>query len=83
VVRSWSAYAIRKRGLPEAAAGQVDTVVEEMIPEFARLYATGERRSPATAAVAQLISEGVDPNDAEAIDAWIEQNRHRLTDDPS
>ena len=49
-----------------------------MIPEFARLYATGERRSPATAAVAQLISEGVDPNDADAIDAWIEANRHRL-----
>jgi hypothetical protein len=31
--------------------------------------------------VAQLISEGVDPNDAAAIDAWIEQNRHRLTDE--
>jgi hypothetical protein len=81
VVRAWSAYATRKRGLPEAAADQTDTVVEEMIPEFARLYATGERRSPATAAVAQLISEGVDPNDAEAIDAWIETNRHRLSDD--
>jgi hypothetical protein len=83
VARAWSAYATRKRGLPEAASEQTDTVVEEMIPEFARLYATGERRSPATAAVAQLISEGVDPNDAEAIDAWIETNRHRLTDDPS
>jgi hypothetical protein len=83
VARAWSAYATRRRGLPEAAAEQTDSVVEEMIPEFARLYATGERRSPATAAVAQLISEGVDPNDAEAIDAWIELNRHRLTDDPS
>jgi hypothetical protein len=83
VARAWSAYATRKRGLPEAASEQTDTVVEEMIPEFARLYATGERRSPATAAVAQLISEGVDPNDTEAIDAWIETNRHRLTDDPS
>src|SRR5690349_19286689 len=81
VTRAWSAYATRKRGLPAAAAEQTDTVVEEMIPEFARLYATGEKRSPATAAVAQLISEGVDPNDAEAIDAWIETNRHRLTDD--
>jgi hypothetical protein len=81
VTRAWSAYATRKRGLPTAAAEQTDTVVEEMIPEFARLYATGEKRSPATAAVAQLISEGVDPNDAEAIDAWIETNRHRLTDD--
>jgi hypothetical protein len=81
VVRAWSAYATRRRGLPSAAAEQTDTVVEEMIPEFARLYATGERRSPATAAVAQLISEGVDPNDTEAIDAWIETNRHRLSDD--
>jgi hypothetical protein len=81
VARAWSSYATRKRGLPEAASIQTETVVEEMIPEFARLYATGERRSPATAAVAQLISEGVDPNDAEAIDAWIERNRNRL--DPS
>jgi hypothetical protein len=81
VTRAWSAYAVRRRGLPPAAAEQIDAVVEEMIPEFARLYATGERRSPATAAVAQLISEGVDPNDTEAIDAWIDQNRHRLNGD--
>ena len=81
VTRAWSAYAMRKRGLPQAAAEQTDGVVEEMTPEFARLYATGEKRSPATAAVAQLISEGVDPNDPEAIDAWIETNRHRLADD--
>ncbi|MBU2670055.1 hypothetical protein KOI35_41775 [Actinoplanes bogorensis] len=80
VTRAWSAYATRRRDLPEAAAEQTDHVVEEMIPEFARLYATGEKRSAATAAVAQLISEGVDPNDAEAIDAWIEANRHRLED---
>ncbi|HEY7273791.1 MAG TPA: hypothetical protein VH502_13745 [Actinoplanes sp.] len=77
VVRAWSAYASRRRGLPVAAAEQTQSVVEEMVPEFARLYATGERRSPATAAVAQLISEGVDPNDPAAIDAWIEANRHR------
>jgi hypothetical protein len=81
VTRAWSAYAVRQRGLPAAAAEQIDDVVEEMIPEFARLYATGERRSPATAAVAQLISEGVDPNDTDAIDAWIDQNRHRLNGD--
>jgi hypothetical protein len=81
VTRAWSAYTARRRGLPEAAAAQTDLVVEEMIPEFARLYATGERRSPATAAVAQLISEGVDPDDPEAIDAWLDANRHRL-DEP-
>ncbi|WP_306208895.1 hypothetical protein [Actinoplanes sp. RD1] len=81
VTRAWSAYAMRRRGLPDAAADQTDEVLEEMVPEFARLYATGEKRSPATAAVAQLISEGVDPDDPEAIDAWIETNRNRLGDD--
>ncbi len=78
VTRAWSAYATRRRGLPESAITQTDVVVEEMIPEFARLYTTGERRSPATAAVAQLISEGVDPNDADAIDAWLDANRRSL-----
>jgi hypothetical protein len=81
VTRAWSAYTGRRRRLPEAAAAQTETTVEEMIPEFARLYATGERRSPATAAVAQLISEGVDPDDPDAIDAWLDANRHRL-DEP-
>ena len=81
VARAWSAYATRRRGLPEAAVAQTDEMVEEMIPEFARLYATGERRSPATAAVAQLISEGVDPNDTDAIDAWLDANRNQL-DEP-
>jgi hypothetical protein len=78
VTRAWSAYSSRRRRLPEAAAAQTEETVDEMVPEFARLYATGERRSPATAAVAQLISEGVDPDDTDAIEAWIEANRNHL-----
>ncbi|NBE82447.1 hypothetical protein [Micromonospora rubida] len=81
VLRGWAAYAARRKGLPEAAATRTDTAIEEMVPEFARLYSTGERRSPATAAVAQLMADGVDPDDPVALDAWIEANRHRLADD--
>ena len=81
VLRAWAAYAARLRGLPEAAARRTDEAIEEMVPEFARLYSTGERRSPATAAVAQLMADGVDPDDPAALDAWIEANRHRLSDD--
>ncbi|MGC4808039.1 hypothetical protein [Micromonospora sp. DT233] len=81
VLRGWAAYAARRKALPEAAAAQTDTAIEEMVPEFARLYSTGERRSPATAAVAQLMADGVDPDDPVALDAWIEANRHRLADD--
>ncbi|MEU4557223.1 hypothetical protein AB0F72_02455 [Actinoplanes sp. NPDC023936] len=75
VVRAWTAYAGRRRGLPAAAIDQTRSVVEELVPEFVRLYSTGERRSPATAAVAQLIAEGVDPSDTSAIEAWLEANR--------
>ncbi|MEV0324856.1 hypothetical protein CA850_15210 [Micromonospora echinospora] len=81
VLRAWAGYAARRRGLPESAASQTDSAIEEMVPEFARLYSTGERRSPATAAVAQLMADGVDPDDPEALHAWIEANRHHLTDD--
>ncbi|MDG4794831.1 hypothetical protein [Micromonospora sp. WMMD1082] len=81
VLRAWAGYAARMRGLPEPAAAATDAAIEEMVPEFVRLYATGERRSPATAAVAQLMADGVDPDDPAALDAWIEANRHRLSDD--
>jgi hypothetical protein len=33
--------------------------------------------------VAQLMAEGVDPNDPDALDAWIEANRQRLGEDPA
>ncbi|MEV4809546.1 hypothetical protein [Micromonospora avicenniae] len=78
VLRAWAAYAARQRELPALAATQTDVAIEEMVPEFARLYSTGERRSPATAAVAELMADGVDPDDPEALNAWIEANRHRL-----
>jgi hypothetical protein len=80
-VRAWAAYAARLRGLPKSAVTQTDEAIVEMTDEFARLYATGERRSAATAAVAQLISDGVDPNDAAAVDAWIEANREQFPPD--
>ncbi|GIJ41376.1 hypothetical protein [Micromonospora andamanensis] len=81
VLRAWAGYAARRRGLPDSAVTATDSAIEEMVPEFVRLYATGERRSPATAAVAQLMADGIDPDDPAALDAWIEANRHRLADD--
>ncbi|MFD0819611.1 hypothetical protein ACFQ0D_15115 [Micromonospora zhanjiangensis] len=83
VVRGWAAHAAARRGLPAPAAAQTDAAIEEMVPEFVRLYTTGERRSPATAAVAQLMADGVDPNDQAALEAWIEANRERLGEDPA
>jgi hypothetical protein len=83
VVRAWAGFAARKRGLPGPAAEQTDAAIEELVPEFVRLFTTGERRSPATAAVAQLMADGVDPDDPDALEAWLEANRQRLGDDPA
>jgi hypothetical protein len=83
VVRAWAAFAARTRGLPQPAAEQTDAAIEELVPEFVRLFTTGERRSPATAAVAQLMADGVDPDDPDALEAWLEANRQRLGDDPA
>jgi hypothetical protein len=80
VVRAWAAYAARRRDLPEAAAVATDAAVQALVPQFVELYASGARRSPATAAVAQLIAEGVDPTDEDAIEAWLDANRGRLED---
>lgn len=82
VVRAWAAFAGRRRGLPEPAVAQTTAAIDDLVPEFVRLYTTGERRSPATAAVAQLMADGVDPDDERALAAWLEANRQRLGDDP-
>ncbi|HEX2772598.1 MAG TPA: hypothetical protein VHN18_09245 [Micromonosporaceae bacterium] len=81
VVRAWAAFAARKRGLPQPAADQTDAAIDELVPEFVRLFTTGERRSPATAAVAQLMADGVNPDDPDALEAWLEANREPLGDD--
>lgn len=81
IVRAWAAFAARKRGLPQLAADQTDAAIEDLVPEFVRLFRTGERRSAATAAVAELMAEGVDPDDPDALNAWLEANRERLGDD--
>ncbi|MDP9798403.1 hypothetical protein J2S43_006915 [Catenuloplanes nepalensis] len=81
VVRAWTAYAHRRRELPDAAVTASIAQLEDLIPEFVRLYTTGEQRSPATAAVAQLLAEGVDPQDPDALEAWLEARRQPPTED--
>jgi len=71
VVRAWAAWAAQRRGTPPAAAMSTDAAIETMTPEFVRLHGTGERRTAAARAMAQLLADGVDPANADAIDAWL------------
>jgi hypothetical protein len=73
-LRAWMAYAADRKGLPAAAAERALDAVDELAPEFARLHASGERRGAAAQAVADLMVDGVDPQDAEAVDAWLRDN---------
>lgn len=71
VLRAWTAWASRRRSLPPAARRGIDEAIDTMAPEFARLYRTGERRGPAAAAVSRLLADGVDPDDEDAVAAWL------------
>lgn len=73
VLRAWTGWAAEQRRLPAAARATIDEAIDVMAPEFARLYASGERRSPAVAAVAELLAEGIDPADQEAVREWLAQ----------
>jgi hypothetical protein len=71
VLRAWSAWASQRRHLPAAAARGIEEAIDTMVPEFARLHRTGERRGAAATAVSQLIADGVDPDDEAAVADWL------------
>lgn len=77
VVRAWTAWAARRRGLPPAAVAATEEAIDTMAPEFVRLHGTGERRGAAARAMAHLLAEGVDPADEAALDAWLRSHGER------
>ncbi|HKS99473.1 MAG TPA: hypothetical protein VJT31_08080 [Rugosimonospora sp.] len=68
---AWVVWAGRRLDLPDHAVQGTFAQVNAERDEFARLYATGERRSPAAEAMARLVAEGVDLTDDDAVDAWL------------
>lgn len=70
-LRAWVAWAGRVIDLPTRALQKTLTSIRETRGEFARLCATGERQSPAAKAMAQLVADGVDLTDPDAVDIWL------------
>ena len=71
VLGAWIVWAGRRLDLPDHAVQETFQQVGAERAEFERLYATGERRSAAAEAMAQLVADGVDPSDEAAVDAWL------------
>jgi hypothetical protein len=71
VLGAWIVWAGRRLDLPDRAVEETFQQVSAVRAEFDRLYATGERRSPAAEAMARLVADGVDPTDEAAVDAWL------------
>jgi hypothetical protein len=74
VLGAWVSWAGRRLDLPIPAINETIAAVRRLRGEFARLCASGERRSPAARAMAELLAAGVDPGDSAALDAWIRDN---------
>lgn len=80
VLDAWVAWAGRRRKLPAMAVKATRETVSRASGEFTRLAATGEVRGPAAQLVAQLLAEGVDLDDTEAVEHWVAQ--HNAAPDP-
>jgi hypothetical protein len=74
VLGAWLSWAGRRLDLPIPAINETISAVRRLREEFARLCASGERRSPAARAMAEMLAAGVDPGDSAALDAWIRDN---------
>jgi hypothetical protein len=54
-------------------AAKAASAVRRLVPEFERRCRDPRHWGPAKAAVTQMRSEGVDPTDQEAVDAWLHE----------
>lgn len=77
VLRAWIGFAARRRELPAFAVDRAVAAIDELEPEFVRLYASGEKRGAAAAALAELMADGVDPADTDAVSEWLRTSGDR------
>ena len=70
-LRAWIAWAGHRLSLPAPALQETLGTVRACRDEFVRLHATGERQSPAAAAMAAMITDGIDLTDMSAVDDWL------------
>ncbi|HET8684194.1 MAG TPA: hypothetical protein VFM54_20320 [Micromonosporaceae bacterium] len=68
---AWVAWAGRRCKLPAAAVRATREKISAASPEFARLAASGEARGPAAQLVAEMLAEGVDLDDVDAVERWV------------
>jgi hypothetical protein len=71
VLGAWVSWAGRRVDLPVSAITETVAMVRASREEFARLRETGERQSPAARAMAQMVADGVDLADTDAVDRWL------------
>jgi hypothetical protein len=71
VLSAWVRWAGRISGLTPRAVAQTVAAVASNRDEFTARMRTGSHREPATKAMAQLLADGVDPNDEDAVAAWL------------
>jgi hypothetical protein len=77
VLSAWVRWAGRVSGLSPRAVAQTVATIARLRPEFVDRVASGDQRSPETQAVAELLADGVDIDDEEAVAAWIAEYNSR------
>ena len=74
VLHAWVDWCGERRQRPAVAVAATHEAISTMAAELAGRHQRGEHGSPAAAAVARLLADGVDPEDPAAVQAWLAAN---------
>lgn len=72
VFRQWVRFALSRRGLSERWIAETEAVVDELAPEFRRTVTDPSTFGPAKAMVNAMMADGINLNDPQAVQGWID-----------
>lgn len=78
VLDAWVRWSGRLRCVPAAAVARTLTAISRHRESFIEFSKDGAKRSPVTQAVAQMLADGVDPDDEAAVAAWVKGYNSRV-----
>lgn len=77
VLKSWARFALEKRGLEERWVRETEAAVDRWVTDFRREVTNAGNFGPAKAIAQAMLADGVDFDDRDAVEAWMEKFNRR------
>ena len=79
VLRRWVRFSARRKGLSDTVIAETLEAIDTFAPEFGAGMADTDRAGPAKQLYMELVADGIDISDEEAVQRWIDARNARLS----